>query len=53
MTAVIDYITNGLGYGWTYVLFGGVAALMIPFIYLEMIMGPRWRARREAKKACS
>ncbi|KAL1736539.1 major facilitator superfamily domain-containing protein [Schizophyllum commune] len=51
MTAVIDYITNGLGYGWTYVLFGGVAALMIPFIYLEMIMGPRWRARREAKKA--
>ncbi|KAL1743184.1 major facilitator superfamily domain-containing protein [Schizophyllum fasciatum] len=51
MTAVIDYITNGLGYGWTYVLFGGVAALMIPLIYIEMIMGPRWRERRVAKKA--
>lgn len=51
MTAVIDYITDALGYGWTYVLLGGIAALMIPLIYVEMIMSPRWRARRAARQA--
>ncbi|KAI4519271.1 MFS general substrate transporter [Schizophyllum commune Loenen D] len=49
MTAVIDYIIRALGYGWTYVLLGSVAALTIPLFYLEMYMGPRWRERREAK----
>ncbi|KAI5896812.1 MFS general substrate transporter [Schizophyllum commune H4-8] len=51
MTAVIDYIIRALGYGWTYVLMGGVAALTIPLFYLEMIMGPRWRESREARAA--
>ncbi|KAI5896821.1 MFS general substrate transporter [Schizophyllum commune H4-8] len=51
LTAVIDHITSAIGYGWTYVLFGGLSLLMIPLIYLEILMGPRWRARREAKKA--
>ncbi|KAL1700891.1 major facilitator superfamily domain-containing protein [Schizophyllum commune] len=49
MTAVIDYIIRALGYGWTYVLLGGVAALTIPLFYLEMFMGPRWREHREAR----
>ncbi|KAL1700882.1 major facilitator superfamily domain-containing protein [Schizophyllum commune] len=51
LTAVIDHITSAVGYGWTYVLFGGLSLLMIPLIYLEILMGPRWRARREARKA--
>lgn len=51
LTAVIDYIIKAFGYGWTFVILGGVAALMIPLVYVEMIMGPRWRARRAAKKA--
>ena len=51
MTAVIDYIIRALGYGWTYVLLGGVAALTIPLFYLEMFMGPRWREHREARVA--
>ncbi|KAL1682304.1 major facilitator superfamily domain-containing protein [Schizophyllum commune] len=51
LTAVIDHITSAIGYGWTYVLFGGLSLLMIPLIYLEILMGPRWRARREARKA--
>ncbi|KAL1760334.1 major facilitator superfamily domain-containing protein [Schizophyllum commune] len=53
MTAVIDYIIRALGYGWTYVLLGGVAALTIPLFYLEMFMGPRWREHREARVANS
>ncbi|KAL1760343.1 major facilitator superfamily domain-containing protein [Schizophyllum commune] len=51
LTAVIDHITSAIGYGWTYVLFGGLSLLMIPLIYLEILMGPRWRARRDARKA--
>ncbi|KAL1668771.1 major facilitator superfamily domain-containing protein [Schizophyllum commune] len=51
LTAVIDHITSAIGYGWTYVLFGGLSLLMIPLIYLEILMGPRWRARLEARKA--
>ncbi|KAL1744433.1 major facilitator superfamily domain-containing protein [Schizophyllum fasciatum] len=53
LTAVIDYIVNAMGYGWTYVLLGGISMLMAPLIYLEIFMGPRWRSRRESAKVKS
>ncbi|KAF8200049.1 major facilitator superfamily domain-containing protein [Mycena galopus ATCC 62051] len=42
----IQPLLNALGTGYTYVLLGGLSALMGPLLYLVMYIGPRCRARR-------
>jgi multidrug resistance protein len=51
LISVIDRMTNAWGHGWTYTFWGGICALLLPLMFLEIRMGPRWRAKREAAAA--
>ncbi|KAJ4463406.1 major facilitator superfamily domain-containing protein [Lentinula lateritia] len=47
LVSVIDLIANALdGPGWTFILLGGVCAVMTPMVYVVMQIGPGWRIRR-------
>ncbi|KAH7089454.1 major facilitator superfamily domain-containing protein [Paraphoma chrysanthemicola] len=48
MISIIDRMTSAWGDGWTYTFWGGICALLLPLMLLEIKMGPRWRAKREA-----
>ncbi|KAF1917802.1 major facilitator superfamily domain-containing protein [Ampelomyces quisqualis] len=48
MISVIDRMTNAMGDGWTYTFWGGICALLLPLMFLEIRMGPKWRVKREA-----
>jgi multidrug resistance protein len=50
MVSIIDRMTNKLGNGWTYTFWGGICALLLPLMFLEIKMGPRWRAKREMEE---
>ncbi|KDQ63298.1 hypothetical protein JAAARDRAFT_147470 [Jaapia argillacea MUCL 33604] len=50
LVSIVDLIINAIGTGWTYVVFAGMIALITPILYLEMKMGPVWRARRRARE---
>lgn len=51
LVSVIDLITNALGPGWTFVLLGGICAVLTPSVYLVMKIGPGCRAKRLEKEA--
>ncbi|KAF2818556.1 MFS general substrate transporter [Ophiobolus disseminans] len=57
MISVIDRMTSAWGDGWTYTFWGGICALLLPLMLLEIRMGPVWRGKREAaeqeKSECS
>ncbi|KAJ7750929.1 MFS general substrate transporter [Mycena maculata] len=46
LVSAIQPVLDALGTGYTYLLLGGVAALMGPVIFVVMHIGPRCRARR-------
>lgn len=48
MISIIDRMTNAWGDGWTYTFWGGICALLLPLMILEIRMGPKWREEREA-----
>ena len=48
MISIIDRMASAWGDGWTYTFWGGICALLLPLMLLEIKMGPRWRAKREA-----
>ncbi|KAJ4335088.1 multidrug transporter [Didymella glomerata] len=50
LVSIIDRMTARLGDGWTYVIWGGLCALLMPLMFLEMKKGPQWRRKREAKE---
>jgi MFS family permease len=47
MISIIDRMTHAWGDGWTYTFWGGICALLLPLMLLEIRMGPRWREKRE------
>ncbi|TDZ68043.1 Itaconate transport protein [Colletotrichum trifolii] len=49
LVALIDRMTEALRFSWSYVLLGGVCAMMFPLMYIEMKTGPKWRMRRDSK----
>ncbi|KAL4956604.1 major facilitator superfamily domain-containing protein [Aspergillus filifer] len=49
LVSLIDSATQKLGFGWTYIILGIICACMFPLIFVEMKMGPKWRARRARK----
>ncbi|KAI8943381.1 hypothetical protein NX059_001394 [Plenodomus lindquistii] len=52
MISIIDRMTNVWGDGWTYAFWGGICAMLLPLMLLEIKMGPKWRMKREdAEKA--
>ena len=50
LVSVIEIILNRLGPGWTYVLLAGICVVLSPILLFTYIMGPRWRAKRRAKR---
>ncbi|KAI0931697.1 hypothetical protein AcV5_004875 [Taiwanofungus camphoratus] len=50
LVSVIDLILNRLGTGWTYVLLAGICVFFSPLMLITYQMGPKWRARRRAKR---
>jgi len=51
LVSVIDLITNALGPSWTFVLLGGVCAILTPLVFLVMKIGPGCRAKRRENEA--
>jgi len=50
LVSTIDRMTSKLGDGWTYTFWGGLCALLMPLMFLEMKKGPQWRRKREAEE---
>ena len=50
LISIIDRMTSAWGDGWTYTFWGGICALLLPLMLLEIKMGPKWRMKREAKE---
>ncbi|KAK1593708.1 major facilitator superfamily domain-containing protein [Colletotrichum navitas] len=49
LVGLIDKMTSALRISWSYVLLGGVCALLLPLMYIEMKFGPKWRLERDLK----
>ncbi|KAK2050113.1 MFS general substrate transporter [Colletotrichum somersetense] len=49
LVGLIDRMTSALRISWSYVLLGGVCALLLPLMYIEMKVGPKWRLKRDLK----
>ncbi|KAI0263476.1 MFS general substrate transporter [Gloeopeniophorella convolvens] len=47
--SVINPMLNGLGKGWTFVLFGGWCIAASPLMFAVVRWGPMWRAQRHAR----
>jgi len=46
IVSVIQPLINAIGVGWTYVLLGAFVLTSLPWFYLELKFGPRWRASK-------
>ncbi|KAH7355945.1 major facilitator superfamily domain-containing protein [Pyrenochaeta sp. MPI-SDFR-AT-0127] len=51
LISIIDRMTTAWGDGWTYTFWGGICALLLPLMLLEIKMGPKWRMKREREAA--
>ncbi|KAF2711136.1 MFS general substrate transporter [Pleomassaria siparia CBS 279.74] len=50
--SIIERMHMAMGLGWTYTFWGGICTLLLPLMFLEMKMGPKWRRKRDlAEKA--
>lgn len=49
-TGVIQYMIEGIGFGWTFAIFGGSAALSAILYLVEMKRGMKWRVGKQTKK---
>ncbi|KAF1991730.1 putative MFS transporter [Aulographum hederae CBS 113979] len=49
-TAVISYMLDGMGWGWTFFFLGLLSASALPMLYLECRSGMRWRAARRTRE---
>ncbi|EXJ93799.1 hypothetical protein A1O1_02192 [Capronia coronata CBS 617.96] len=47
LVSLIDKSEAHLGQGWTYVVLGLICFFLLPLIYIEMRLGPRWRSARQ------
>lgn len=45
--AVLDYMFDGMGWGWTFVFFGLVVAACLPSLWLAYVRGLDWRKAGE------
>jgi MFS family permease len=44
--AVIDYMLESMGWGWSFTLLGLNMAVVMPLVGLVYVHGPRWRLRK-------
>ncbi|KAL6298706.1 MFS general substrate transporter [Sparassis latifolia] len=50
LVSVISLILKAMGTGWTYVFLAGVCLFFAPMNLVSLYMGPKWRARRRARR---
>lgn len=50
LVSVIEPMEERLGVGWTYTVWAGVCAALVPLMFLEIRRGPKWRRKREEKE---
>lgn len=50
MSALIVPMINGIGNGWTFTIMGGLNIVCLPFVWLVMHKGMKWRAELHRKK---
>jgi hypothetical protein len=50
VVSVIDLMLNALTAGWTYVLLGGICAVLTPLVWVVIRIGPGCRKRRRDKE---
>nr|ANC28058.1 major facilitator superfamily [Polyporus umbellatus] len=48
--SVIDIVLERLSAGWTYVLLSGICVVFSPIIWILVQWGPKWRAKRRARR---
>ncbi|CDO75510.1 hypothetical protein BN946_scf184935.g46 [Trametes cinnabarina] len=48
--SIIDLILKAIGTGWTYVLLCGICVVFSPIIWIVIRYGPKWRAKRRARR---
>jgi hypothetical protein len=49
-TGVIEYMIDGIGFGWTLTLFEGLAAISALQYYMEMRKGTEWRIMKHGQE---
>ncbi|KAK0719206.1 major facilitator superfamily domain-containing protein [Lasiosphaeris hirsuta] len=47
--AVVQFIINAIGAGFTFLMFAGLTVVLSPLLWLEWVYGERWRAERMAR----
>jgi hypothetical protein len=47
VVATTDRMVTNLGYIWTYVMLAAICACMLPVMYIQMKIGPKWRLQRD------
>lgn len=50
LVSMIDCMTTAMGIRWTYTFWAGICALLLPLMFLEIKMGPKWRSQRESEE---
>ncbi|KAF2802420.1 major facilitator superfamily transporter [Mytilinidion resinicola] len=50
-TGVIQYMIDGIGFGWSFTIFGGSAAISALLYFVEMKRGMRWRVGNRKEDA--
>jgi len=50
-TGVVQYMIDGIGFGWSFTIFGALAVLSTFLYYVEMKQGMTWRLARCGKNA--
>ena len=50
LVSMIERMTNALGLGWTYTFWGGTCTLLLPLMFLEMKICPKWQRNRDRKE---
>ncbi len=46
-TGVVQYMIDGIGFGWTFTIFGGSASISALLYFVEMKRGMKWRVGKQ------
>lgn len=48
-TGVVQYMIDGIGFGWSFTIFGGSAAISALLYFVEMKRGMTWRVGKRTR----
>lgn len=47
--AIVQLVIDGIGAGFTFLLFAGITAVLSPLLILEWVYGEKWRGERRER----